>query len=112
MHLDFDIDAEAGEYMLLTQTVDEEVCNPLKAWHDLGEPKMPSESEIELIRGCARPLCTTKRIASEGTLALGFDIKKNGLVYFEAKLAPMKGDRGYDYARVTMGENKWEEEHQ
>lgn len=110
LHLDFDIDTEAGEYMLLTKTVDEDVCNPLKAWHDLGEPKMPSDDEIELIRDCARPLTETQKLTCEGALKLEFDVKRNGVVYFEIKSAPMQGDRGYDYARVTMGENRWEEE--
>ena len=32
-----------GEYTLITKTVDEECCNPLKVWHDMGEPAYPSK---------------------------------------------------------------------
>ena len=33
----------------ITELVDEEVCNPLKAWHDLGEPANPSQEQLELL---------------------------------------------------------------
>ena len=38
-----------GEYTLITKTVDETCCNPLKVWHDMGEPAYPSK-DILLFR--------------------------------------------------------------
>ena len=35
--------ASTDSYLFLTQTVDEENCNPLKVWHDLGEPAKPDK---------------------------------------------------------------------
>lgn len=45
-----------GEQTLTTETVDEVTCNPLKAWHDLGEPRSLSENQLRLLRqaGSAR----------------------------------------------------------
>ena len=39
--------ASTDAYLFLTQTVDEENCNPLKVWHDLGEPA--NRQKIRLI---------------------------------------------------------------
>ena len=35
--------ASTDAYLFLTQIVDEENCNPLKVWHDLGEPANPTK---------------------------------------------------------------------
>ncbi|MDE7298133.1 MAG: xylan 1,4-beta-xylosidase [Lachnospiraceae bacterium] len=35
----------SGEYALVTKTVDEKTCNPLKLWHDLGEPSSLDEKQ-------------------------------------------------------------------
>lgn len=102
LSLDFEFDME--NTCLITHTVDEEVCNPLKTWHDMGEPKYPTLEEKALIKKSAQPLIKTARTDGKVNLTLG----KNGMVYFELYEAPMIGDRGYDYDRVAMGENEWE----
>ena len=106
LELSFDTDISDGEYVLITKTVDEEVCNPLKVWHDMGEKKMPKDDEIEIIRASANPLIKTLRVDGK---SLDFKLGKNSLVYFELNRATIQGDRGYDYDRVAMGENAWEE---
>lgn len=85
-------------YCLLTKTVDEDCCNPLKVWHDLGEKTNPSLDEIELIKGSANPLVKTL-IIEENNQNLTFELKANrhGVVYFELKPSPMQSDNGYDY---------------
>ena len=70
------------------------------------EKKMPKDDEIEIIRASADPLIKTLRVDGK---SLDFKLGKNALVYFELNRATIQGDRGYDYDRVAMGENAWEE---
>ena len=98
----FDFPADAPEYTLITKTVDEETCNPLKLWHDLGEPANPSQSQTELIRSAAKPLISSAVITAEGGRAvIGAEVKKNGVVYFELTAREFTPDRGYDYQRAV-----------
>ncbi len=92
----------AGEYTLLTKTVDEETCNPLKLWHDLGEPAHLSGEQRKLLREAARPYIESGRAAAmEGRLCLELQVRKNGVVYFEARESRLLSDRGYNYERVA-----------
>lgn len=83
-----------GEYVLISKTVDEENCNPLKAWHDLGEPSSPTKKQLELILSCSKPLCKTHG-SSDGKVSL--QLRPNAVIYFEFSKITMKNDRGYDY---------------
>lgn len=85
-----------GANVLLTQLVDEEVCNPLKVWHDLGEHANPSQEELEVLRTAANPLVKTARCGNKVTLQL----KENAVCYFEIKNEPIVSDRGYTYGRL------------
>ncbi len=90
-----------GEYCVMTRTVDEEVCNPLKAWHDMGEPANLKEEQRALLQEAATPLLRTERTAAQGQqLTIELAAKKNGVVYFEVNRAPLKPNRGYDYQKV------------
>ena len=92
------------ESCLMTQTVDEDVCDPLRVWHDMGEHPHPDESELRLLRDAATPLVRTERIKPEdGTLTHTFTVGRNGVVYFELRPGEIKSDRGYDYER-TVGQ--------
>ena len=94
--------AQEQEYTILKRMVDEETCNPLKLWHDLGEPAHLSGEQKKLLREGARPYLESGRTAAcEGRLYLELQVKKNGLVFFEAKASRLTPDRGYDYERVT-----------
>ena len=90
-----------GEYTLITKTVDESCCNPLKVWHDMGEPAYPSKEETELIKSSAQPLVESAVINAEGGKAvINVPVKKNGVVYFTLTKRKYTPDRGYDYDRV------------
>lgn len=92
---------EKEQYCIVTKTVDETVCNPLKVWHDLGEPANPDREQTELLQEAARPLVQTERLAAvSGRLDAGLSVKKNGVVYFEIQEAGIKSDRGYEYGRI------------
>ena len=89
---------------MITRTVDEQTCNPLRLWHDLGEPSSLSEEEKKLLRDGARPFVSSGRLeAKGGKLRLALAVREFGVVSFELRPVRFKGDRGYDYKRV-MGE--------
>ena len=82
---------------LITKTVDEECCNPLKVWHNMGEPANLNEAQIELLKSAAHPLVASQLIDGK---APKFTIKagRNAVVYFEASPAPLTSDNSYDYS--------------
>lgn len=82
--------------VLVTMLVDEQVCNPLKVWHDIGEPANPSKEETALLRQSAEPFVQTKRCSSK----ISLELKENAVCYFELKSAPINSDRGYTFGRM------------
>ena len=97
--IDFEINlpkSTAARLCLLTQTVDEECCNPLKVWHELGEPANLNDAQIELLKSAAKPLVKTqvlKGAAPKFTLSAS----RNAVIYFELAPAPLTSDNAYDY---------------
>lgn len=99
--ISFDL-IEKNDYVLVTQTVDEICCNPLKLWHDIGEPAYPTEAETELIKRAAWPLTESAVIFSENMkAAISVEVKRNGVVFFTLKKRYLSSDRGYDYEKVV-----------
>lgn len=88
-------------YCCVTKTVDEVVCNPLKVWHDLGEPANPDRGQTELLREAAGPLVQSEQLTSvSGEIAFEVSVRKNGVLYFEIQEADTTSDRGYQYGRI------------
>jgi xylan 1,4-beta-xylosidase len=83
------------EYCIVVKTVDEKVCNPLKIWHDMGEPANPSREQITLLRNAAQPLVTTKR--GTETPEIELTLGRNAVMYFEVFPAEINSDRGFNY---------------
>ena len=97
-------DKEDG-FTFITKAVDEECCNPLKIWHDLGEPAYPTKEQMSLIRSGAYPAIRSEIIKSDGDMIEAeINVKKNAVVYFEIEIRTFTPDRGYDYERVAAGE--------
>ncbi len=98
------LELPAGEEgCLVVQTVDEVCCNPLKVWHDLGEPAYPDSQQLELLRSAARPFVETRRaVPQEGRVELDFSLRENGVVYFSWIPCRVNPDRGYSYERVMQ----------
>lgn len=91
----------SGGYCLLTKTVDEKTCNPLKVWHDLGEPASLSKEQRKLLVEAAKPLIRTKRKeAEDGQLCVKLTLERNAVVYFEVQPGEVRADRGYEYERI------------
>lgn len=92
---------ERQEYCNLVKIVDEEHGNPLKVWHDLGEPANPSKDEVSLLREVAKPWITTQTVKAENDcLEISFCLEKNAVAAFELKPVERQQDTGYDYERV------------
>lgn len=91
------------EYLLITKTVDEDTCNPLRLWHGMGEPSSLNEKQKKLLRDAARPFPAYGNLkAEEENVQIKLTVREFGVVYFE--LSPIKtgNDRGYDYERVMQ----------
>ncbi len=94
---------EQGEGCLLTRTVDETHCNPLKVWHDMGEPACLSEEQRKLLREAAQPFVQTRRVSPRnGRQSVSIPVEENGVVYFEWTPGGVKPDRGYSYGRAEQ----------
>ena len=103
LKLSFEIPMDAKEVCVLTETVDEKTCNPLKLWHDMGEPSSLTERQKKVLKEGAKPLAeTARRQVQDGMASVELYVRENGVVYFELQQIKAGGDRGYDYAR-TIG---------
>lgn len=101
MKLTFDI--EDGEFFLLTKKVGEDSTNPLKVWHDMGEPRSLSKSEVSLLKEASLPRVETNIINSvNNVLTLEYTLQEFDVVYFEISRRTFHGDIGYDYQRSIM----------
>ena len=87
-----------GKLALMTRTVDEVTTNPLKAWHEMGEPSSLSREQLRFLRQAGQPLCASEQIeAKDGAATVMLTLRENAVAHFV--LAPVKGepDVGYDY---------------
>ena len=103
VELDFTFDADTKNYFLLTKRVDEEGTNPLKVWHDLGEPANLTAEQTKLLQMAAQPrVASERKYESYGKLDVSFTLEENAMLYFE--LAPRKEtvDLGYSYDRTMQ----------
>ena len=102
--LDFTLEIPGGEQgCLLTQLVDENHCNPLKLWHDMGEPANPSTEEIRLIREASMPFTRTMRPSfRNGEKTVSVRVEENGVLYFVWTPGEIKSDLGYSYRRTMQ----------
>lgn len=90
-------------YSIVYKTVDEQVCNPLKVWHDLGEPSSLSAGELSTIKAAAWPLVTSDFIqVDDDLLHIEINVNEFGVVYFECAPVSSSSDRGYSYSRAVM----------
>ena len=94
-------DTEKGEYSIIYRTVDEDVCNPRRIWHDMGEPSSLTKAQKEILKQAAMPYISSERKdASDGMLNIQKTLSEFAVVYFECKKSVIKSDRGYSYDRL------------
>lgn len=102
LELSFELPAfDTGDFCVMKKIVDEEYCNPLKIWHDLGEPANPSKEQQKIIRDGAYPFIVSQREKINGeTMKFNLDLSENAVIYFEVSKVNNISDRGFDYERV------------
>lgn len=102
LKLTLDVEGKQGaDWCLTTKTVDEKHGNPLKNWHEMGEPSHLSKEQLSLLQDAAKPFVQTELIESDGgKLEIILDVDTYGLTWFEVKAVRMNPDRGYDYDRA------------
>lgn len=99
--LDLSLGLENGEFMLVTKLVDEQTCNPLKAWINMGSPANLRKEQTELLLEYARPQVEIKRLTvTDGEANFKITLSSNAVCYFELQhLSPNK-DRGFCPERI------------
>lgn len=96
-----------SEYLLTEKIVNEKTCNPLRHWHNMGEPQSLTTSQKIFLQDCAKPELNTEIIQSENDMIrLHFTVKENGVSYFDLEPRMQYGDRGFDYNRVMQNNSK------
>lgn len=108
IELNFAFKAQADEYCLLTQYVDEKDTNPLKVWHDMGEPAQLSGEQRELLLKAAQPRISSEQKKSvDKKIEVSYTLEENTVAYFELKQRKAVPDRGYSYERVMQKVSIW-----
>ena len=98
VEIDLDLPMEDGA-CVLTQTVDEACCNPLRVWHDMGEPASLTPAQLDFLRKAGQPLCRSARAEAEnGRARVPLVLSENAVVRFEiTPPSAVPSDEGYDY---------------
>lgn len=100
--LNFKLELERGDYILITKLVDEITCNPLKTWIDMGMPANPTKEQNEFLKECARPQIRTKRfVVTKEIEDLEITLSSNAVCYFEIQSIHSKADRGFSPERIN-----------
>lgn len=98
---EFYFSEKEGLYCLILKRVDQESCNPLKFWHDMGEPAHLNSEELALLKEHAVPAVESRSLESvKGKLSFSVNVKANGVCYFELKEVRRQSDRGFSYEKV------------
>ncbi|MGF7142100.1 xylan 1,4-beta-xylosidase [Anaerotaenia torta] len=99
--LKYNLDLTNGEYVLIKKTVDEQSCNPLRAWLDLGSPSNPDKEQYDLIKESARPQVSMERFTvADNPLSIEISLSSNAVCYFELRKIIPETDRGFDRKRI------------
>ncbi len=102
--MEFKLEMEPGqEGCLMLERVDEDCCNPLKLWHDMGEPSSLSADQLKLLREAANPFVSSMRPdLRNGERSVQLKVEQNGVLYFRWQPGEVKPDLGYSYRRTMQ----------
>ena len=96
--IELTLPAASGEWVMVTRVVDEEACNPLKMWHDMGEHASLGLEELELLREVARPQASSRTLAAkEGLVKIELELAENAVVWLELMKVNRDESFGYEY---------------
>ena len=92
----FTLPVKEASQTMIRKTVDPVTTNPLKLWHDIGEPAAPSKDQIALLKQADSPAISSKILtAVNGEVELDFSVRGFGVEYFTLKACEMTSDRHY-----------------
>lgn len=86
-----------GKWAIVSRIVDEESGNPLKTWHDLGEPASLTQDQKALLRECAHPRVESKVCPADNGLTVEFTLRPNAVLYTEITCPVPSFSYGYEY---------------
>lgn len=90
--------AEGDEYLIVTRKVDERHGNPLRSWHEMGEPATPTREQQQLLRDIALPQITTiNKAVWENKLPIEISFAGNGVASFCVSKVHRQCDAGYHW---------------
>jgi xylan 1,4-beta-xylosidase len=99
--LKLDLSLDNGDYAVITKLVDEQVCNPLKTWINLGSPAYPTKEQLDILKASAVPQLSTSRCAVDnGTMKFETDLSRNALLYFKIQRINPQVDRGFKPEKI------------
>ncbi|MDR1689633.1 MAG: xylan 1,4-beta-xylosidase [Clostridiales bacterium] len=102
--LNFALESAEGSgeaFCLITKTVDELNANPLKIWHDMGEPANLSKEQLQILRESSAPYIKSEQLSAQaGSVCFNLSLKPSAVVYFELEPVTMVSDRGFSYSRT------------
>ena len=75
--------------------MDEECCNPLKMWHEMGEPASLNDDQLRILREAGQPLSTSRLV--EAGESVTFVMKPNAVMNFTISAYHAVKEYGYDY---------------
>lgn len=78
--------------------MDEEGCNPLKVWHDMGEPASLSQVQLAFLQESGKPVNASAVVESvAGQVPVALLLQENAVVHFTLTPSALQPDYGYDY---------------
>lgn len=95
----FSIPESSQEYSFIAEIVDEKSGNPLKVWHDLGQPRSLTPGQQKLLQLAAQPRVESQRLQSA---MLTIALPPYGVCYFELKAIATQPDRGFDAEKIGL----------
>ena len=93
--IEIEISLPISDAAALVQRVDEQRCNPLRAWHLLGEPADLSDEQLIFLRAAGQPAVETLP-APDGRVSL--TLGRNAVIGLRVLPADKQEDFGYDYS--------------
>ncbi len=95
------------EFTAVRQIVDPKTTNPLKVWHDLGEPAALTGEQLKILKASDKPLIKTEILRVKNKeITLSSGVMGYGVEYFAIKPREFTPDKGYNYNRVVSGFGK------
>lgn len=98
LDMELALPSESGRYVVLSEQVSEGAGDPLKMWHEMGEPACLTPAQLARLRGAAHPICSSESLRVEGDTAhVKLSLKEREVLHFTVEKAPLTSEYGYEY---------------